>query len=341
MVEAQAEMEEEGFDLILSLDDTDVEKDDKTSPVIRQSTDAFTTNEVIAVLERISSSTIKSEAEIATKILRNTRGKKDLATLDCFVSVFVEAFNKCNGRNDIESNLFDAWKRLAGDAHSLETSVVVYQHVLQHFWSCVTLQGKSSQSVEDEYRSDDDVSADLDKDEAEREAIRRHAGWAVKRARDLINSGATIVSIKKSKDENSPVTEVTKTCLLSFFDKFGVDLQQNTGKYLFIVNNAILEFFIVLHKEVEDFIIRTGIDKDTVVLCLQYLSCNEHIRAEWKKVVGERSGEEEAASIIILQQIVSMFLKSKQQIIREQLHLKPQKESKSLRASLFHGKKGD
>ena len=362
MAEAQAEnMEEEGFDLILSLDDTDVEKDDKTSPIIRQSTDAFTTNEVIAVLERISSSTITSEAEIATKILGNTRGKKDFATLDCFVSVFVEAFNKCNGsvknfksdgvrairlekkfatlRNDMESNLFDAWKRLAGDAHSLETSVVVYQHVLQHFWSCVTLQGKSSQSVEDEYRSVDDVSADLDKDEAEREAIRRHAGWAVKRARDLINSGATILSIKKSKDENSPVTEVTKTCLLSFFDKFGVDLQQNTGKYLFIVNDAILEFFIVLHKEVEDFIIRTGIDKDTVVLCLQYLSCNEHIRAEWKKVVGERSGEEEAASIIILQRIVSMFLKSKQQIIREQLHLKPQKESKSLRASLFHGKK--
>ncbi|CAB4012589.1 ATP-dependent DNA helicase PIF1 [Paramuricea clavata] len=76
MAEAQAEMEEEDFDLILSLDDTDAEKDDKTSPVIRQSTDAFTINEVIAVLERISSSTIKSEAEIATTILRNTRGEK-------------------------------------------------------------------------------------------------------------------------------------------------------------------------------------------------------------------------------------------------------------------------
>ena len=167
MAEAQAEMEEEDFDLILSLDDTDAEKDDKTSPVIRQSTDAFTINEVIAVLERISSSTIKSEAEIATTILRNTRGKKDFATLDCFVSVFVEAFNQCNGsvkkfksdsvqairlekkfatlRNDKESNLFDAWKRLTGDAHSIETSVVVYQHVLQHCWSCVELQGKAGQ----------------------------------------------------------------------------------------------------------------------------------------------------------------------------------------------------
>ncbi|CAB4039218.1 Hypothetical predicted protein, partial [Paramuricea clavata] len=73
---AEAEMEEEDFDLILSLDDA--EKDDKTSPVIRQSTDAFTINEVIAVLERISSSTIKSEAEIAQQHCETRAGKKIL-----------------------------------------------------------------------------------------------------------------------------------------------------------------------------------------------------------------------------------------------------------------------
>jgi hypothetical protein len=38
MAEAQAEIEEEDFDLIRSLDDTGAEKDDKTSPVIRQLT---------------------------------------------------------------------------------------------------------------------------------------------------------------------------------------------------------------------------------------------------------------------------------------------------------------
>ena len=128
---------------------------------------------------------------------------------------------------------------------------MVYQHVLQHFWGCVALQGKACQSVEDEYRSVDDVSADLDKDEAEREAIRRHAGWAVKRARDLVNSAATIILIKKSEDKNSPVTYVTKTCLLSFFEKFGVDLRQNAGKYLFILNDAILQFFIACTKRLK------------------------------------------------------------------------------------------
>ena len=72
--------------MILSLDDTDVQIDDKTSATIQQSTSAFTTDELIAVLERILSSTLKAEAEIATKILKNTRGKKYFTTLERFVS---------------------------------------------------------------------------------------------------------------------------------------------------------------------------------------------------------------------------------------------------------------
>ena len=46
----------EELQLIRSLYDTDVDKDDQASPSIRQSTNSFTVNEVISVLERISSS---------------------------------------------------------------------------------------------------------------------------------------------------------------------------------------------------------------------------------------------------------------------------------------------
>ena len=66
-----------------------MEIDDKTSATIQQSTS-------VAVLERISSSTLKSEAEIATKILKNTCEKKNFTTLERFISVFVEGFNHCN-----------------------------------------------------------------------------------------------------------------------------------------------------------------------------------------------------------------------------------------------------
>ena len=135
--------------------------------------------------------------------------------------MFVEAFYHCNDtanklksesirairlekefttlRFDQKSNLYDAWKQLAGDAHN-DTSTVIYQHVLQHFWSCVALQGRTDQSLHEEHRS---VSVDNGNenyyDEAEREAIHGHGGWVAKRARDVINSGSTIVSPAKTK----------------------------------------------------------------------------------------------------------------------------------------------
>ncbi|CAB4010427.1 Hypothetical predicted protein [Paramuricea clavata] len=69
----------------------------------------------------------------------------------------------------------------------------------------------------------------------------------------------------------------------------------------------------------------------------KYLFESKDLCAEWKRAIGDLLGdEEEAASIIILQRITSMFVKSKQQIIWEQLNLKPQSES--LRQT-FAGKK--
>ena len=79
---------EEELQLILSLDDTDVDKDDQASPSIQQSNNSFTVNELISVLESISSSTIKPEAALAKVVLLNTLGKELFTALDCFVSAF-------------------------------------------------------------------------------------------------------------------------------------------------------------------------------------------------------------------------------------------------------------
>jgi hypothetical protein len=90
---------------------------------------------------------------------------------------------------------------------------------------------------------------------------------------------------------------------------------------------------------VQDFF-KGGIDSNTVVQCLKCLSESKALCDEWMKVVGTLSGDEEiAASVILLQRVTSMFIKSKQQIIREQLHLTPPKQSKSLRQTLSAGKK--
>ncbi|CAB3981369.1 Hypothetical predicted protein [Paramuricea clavata] len=88
---------------------------------------------------------------------------------------------------------------------------------------------------------------------------------------------------------------------------------------------------------------KSGIDKDTVIHCLKYLSESKDLRAEWRKNVGDlTSNQEEAGSVILLQTITYLNVckfKSKQQIIREQLSLKPQKQSKSLRQTLSAGTK--
>jgi hypothetical protein len=115
----------------------------------------------------------------------------------------------------------------------------------------------------------------------------------------------------------------------------GTDHRQDSGKFIFIINDALLDFLIVLQN-----FFKSDIDKDTVIHGLKYLSESKDLRTEWRKVVGDLSSDkEEAGSVILLQRITSMFAKSKQQIIREQLSLKPQKQSKSLRRTLSAGKK--
>jgi hypothetical protein len=115
----------------------------------------------------------------------------------------------------------------------------------------------------------------------------------------------------------------------------GTDHRQDSGKFIFIINDALLDFLIVLQN-----FFKSGIDKDTVIHGLKYLSESKDLRTEWRKVVGDLSSDkEEARSVILLQRITSMFAKSKQQIIREQVSLKPQKQSKSLRRTLSAGKK--
>ena len=123
-----------------------IDKDDHTSPSIRNSTNSFTVNELISVLERVSSSTIKPEAALTKAILLNTHGKELFTALDCFVSAFVEAFRQCNDcvqnvksdsiraikfertfstlRNDQNSELFMAWTQLPQEMLILRESIV-------------------------------------------------------------------------------------------------------------------------------------------------------------------------------------------------------------------------
>ena len=87
--------ENQDLESIILFDDTDADiKDDEEPPAVQQSSAAFNTQKVITILERISGSVMKSEANLANATLKNTREKN--CTLDRFVSAFVQAFETCN-----------------------------------------------------------------------------------------------------------------------------------------------------------------------------------------------------------------------------------------------------
>jgi hypothetical protein len=296
--------EDEELQQIISLDDTDLDTNTNSSLPVVGTTTGFTVNDLITVLDRVSSSKIKCEAELANTILANTREKKCLNPLCCFVSSLVDAFRECSDRikkvknNSIRaiklerefstlrhakaSKLFVEWNKLMAassvcqDEGSTKSAVyVVYQHVLQYFWSFVALKSNPCSETRSELVT---VSDDVQKDEAEYEAI-RHAGWAVKRARDQILSASTGISIRKSKNDTGVKKTVSKQCLLTILCRLGTDQRQDSGQFLFIINNAVLDFFIVSHKMVQDFF-KCGIDSNTVVQCLKCLSESKDLRDE-------------------------------------------------------------
>ena len=88
--------EDEELQQIISLDDTDLDTNSSLPGV--GTTTGFTVNDLIAVLDRVSSSKIKCEAELANTILANTREKKCLNPLCCFVSSHVDAIRECSDR---------------------------------------------------------------------------------------------------------------------------------------------------------------------------------------------------------------------------------------------------
>ena len=171
------------------------------------------------------------------------------------------------------------------------------------------------------------------------ELLRKHAGWAIKRARDLVQSGCTTLKIQVSKADDS-FCEVSKQRLLDIFKDLGEDVLVESGKYLFIPKEEVVPVFLYLHSLLEKMVksnLETSTNKDVLKECLEAVSKDKRLRDLWYGALHLGSIEDlslKASYVLILQKIVVMFVKSKQQIIREQLQLKPQKQSSTMRQSL-------
>lgn len=203
----------------------------------------------------------------------------------------------------------------------------VYQHVLQHFWSTtgsVFKQGNTSRPAAQE--AVDDIM--------EIDAVKDHAGWAIKRARDIIKSSTEDkLRIKKSSGDDT-WCEVDKSVALELLSKLGKDEKQQDGRFRFIPRREVGEFFLSLHVVVDNLLCKSQfvVEKEKVVTnCLQHLSRDQHLRKDWVTLIGE--GFSKPVAVFVLQK-VCMFVKSKQQVARDKFALKPQKGSVALREEL-------
>ena len=109
----------------------------------------------------------------------------------------------------------------------------------------------------------------------------------------------------------------------------------DTSRYNFIVTHEVVPFFVLLHDFTEEYLSQSNPEtrgNKIVIDCLKVMSASCEIREAWEGICQRKFLIE--VQVAVLQRVSTMFVKSKQSIIREKLDSKPQKGSLSLRQDL-------
>ena len=213
-----------------------------------------------------------------------------------------------------------------------QASVEILQQVLQHCWSSSSSSSHGKIEVDKVPIAYSQFNYEGKNDY---ESIRDHAGWAIKRARDVIMKGHNLIPAKENVDEKSAVVHADKTTALSLISQLGEDVKQPDGSYRFLAYEHVVPFFTFLHMLVENIMNPTNLisQRGNILMeCLDQLSKNKELRKKWMNLTPTNSDIK--ASVVVLQRIVTFFVKSKQQIIREKEGLKPNKNSMAIRQEL-------
>ena len=138
---------------------------------------------------------------------------------------------------------------------SSDATNILLNHILQNFWSnlsfCISREldsaiGCSSSSYDGAFES------------IQAESVEHHAGWVLKRVRDLLINGTQMHTVKLSKTNNVQI-KVDKQFVLSLIKKLGHDDLVQPGKFLFNPIPEVLEVFTYLHGVIEQ-IVKDGLN---------------------------------------------------------------------------------
>jgi hypothetical protein len=135
-------------------------------------------------------------------------------------------------------------------------------------------------------------------------------------------------------DSNNVFVDPKKA--LELIETLGTD-EKRGDKYLFVLHPEVTNFFVLLHDFTDSYFSVSSFDDQVIINCWKNMSINVKLRLAWETIC--KNAFPLAVQISVLQRISTMFLKSKQQIIREKLNLKPQKRSVALRQDIKKPKK--
>ena len=166
--------------------------------------------------------------------------------------------------------------------------------------------------------------------------IRDNGGWCFKRSYE---------EIKRSRmtefSTGDKLLQFDRDEALSMLDSLSKTVEIQTNQHRVIINENVIQFFVLLHQEAERFTL-TGDKKDLRIkdkgLCthlLNFLAHNKVIRVNWYAIISELTQNyADKTKVFTLKTIVEFFVKVKQRILLRRYDLLPTSSRPPIRKKL-------
>ncbi|CAB4021258.1 Hypothetical predicted protein [Paramuricea clavata] len=278
--------------------------------------------DISGICSSITAKNLKSFLQTLHHVYKSPSNEKTILQL---VSNALVDENKCDLKDEFLQNILrlieDCFVRAEDEKHPQKKAIRLENEFCEkRFFSTFGLRTPYDDirviTVENDEKSAEESVTDCD--DSEFASIKNHAGWVIKRARETISKGESD-SLKVMETEGGPsVVCGEKHKALELISTLGKDFKQADGKFRFIVYEHIVPLFLFLHNLIESIITpNIALQKGKILINgLEKLAANKVLREKWKDLTSLRSN---ATSVVVLQRIVTFFLKSKQQMIREKM----------------------
>lgn len=176
--------------------------------------------------------------------LKSPRKQVNVRTSELEKNFMVERFNSVAVNS--------AWSTILTTTGLTKNSSAenVLQHILQHFWSAIRSTYVKNSKMETDV-------AKAESDSSELSAISYHAGWAIKRARDIIKHASDEQLQIQNATNTKDFHHIEKSRALKVISNLGEDEKQADGLFKFIPTTKTLPFFILLHDKVDSLLYKS------------------------------------------------------------------------------------